>query len=76
MSEAGFEVVDLQSWSADGETPLALVEVEGFFSPDDAPVARLSGTGDSPFGQAWLVGGYAVPFSVEELVSDSEREAG
>ncbi len=76
MSEAGFEVVDLQSWSADGETPLALVEVEGFFSPDDAPVARLSGTGDSPFGQAWLVGAYAVPFSVEELVSDSEQEAG
>jgi chorismate mutase len=76
MSEAGFEVVDLQSWSADGETPLALVEVEGFFSPEDARVARLSGTGDSPFGHAWLVGGYAVPFSVEELVSDPAQETG
>lgn len=65
------EVVDLHHAACEGETPLALIEVEGFLAPDDARLGRLAASGTSPLSQVWVIGGYAVPLSAEELAAET-----
>jgi hypothetical protein len=70
LTRADFHVVDMQNWSARGKVPWVLVEVEGFLEAKDPRVLRLAEEQNSPIGQVWVIGSYAVPLSVDELATD------
>lgn len=76
LAEAGLEMVDLHLWSAGDDAPWALVELDGFLAPDDARLKRLTGAEGSTIRQAWVIGGYAVPITAEELAPAPATEAG
>lgn len=70
LARADFHVVDMQNWSAAGKVPWVLVEVDGFLDATDPRVRRLAEDDDSPIGQVWAIGSYAVPLTAEELAPD------
>ncbi len=72
LSAAQLSVIDLQSRGDDAGRWLHLVEVEGCIGPGHASLARLLEAGEDALGQAWPIGGYAKPFSAEELEPDRE----
>ena len=72
LSAAQLSVIDLQSRGDDAGRWLHLVEVEGCIGPGHASLARLLEAGEDALGQAWAIGGYANPFSAEELEPDRE----
>jgi len=74
LTRAGFQVVDMQNWSAGGKIPWVLVEVEGFVEKTDPRLQHLAEQENSPVGQVWVIGSYAVPLSVEELAPDCGPE--
>ncbi len=74
LSRADFHVVDMQNWSARGKVPWVLVEVDDFLDATDPRVRRLAEEDDSPIGQVWVIGSYAVPLSAEELAPDARPE--
>lgn len=74
LTRADFQVVDMQNWSARGKVPWVLVEVDGFLEANDPRVVRLAEAENSPIGQVWVIGSYAVPLSVEELALDARPE--
>ena len=73
LGQAGFQVADMQNWSAGDKAPWVLVEVEGFVADGDPRLESLAGE-DAPVGQIWVIGSYAVPLSTEELAPDSGPE--
>ncbi len=74
LTRADFHVVDMQNWSTIGKVPWVLVEVEGFLQEKDPRLLRLAEAENSPIGQVWVIGSYAVPLSVEELAPDTGPE--
>jgi chorismate mutase / prephenate dehydratase len=66
LSEAGFEVCDLQAWVDSPDRTLHLVEVEGFLASDDPRILALTEETES-VKQAWAVGSFAVPLTAEDL---------
>lgn len=66
LGRAGFEVVDIQVSEEDGGQALNLVEVAGFVADDDPRIAWLRAQDDDAPSHVWVVGGYAVPLSLEE----------
>jgi len=68
LSEAGFEVCDIQAWVDSPDRTLHLVEVEGFLASDDPRIAALTEETDS-VKQAWSAGSFAVPLTAEDLAS-------
>ena len=66
LSDAGFDVCDIQVWVDSPDRTLHLVEVRGFLAADDARIAALQDDSDS-VGHAWSVGCFAVPLSAEDL---------
>ncbi|MDX1576303.1 MAG: chorismate mutase [Kiloniellales bacterium] len=74
LTRADFHVVDMQNWSARGKVPWVLVEVDDFLDAADPRVRRLAEEDDSPIGQVWVIGSYAVPLSAEELAPDAAPE--
>jgi chorismate mutase / prephenate dehydratase len=74
LMRADFQVADMQNWSAGGKIPWVLVEVEGFVEANDPRVLRLAETEESPIGQVWVIGSYAVPLTAKELALDCGPE--
>jgi chorismate mutase-like protein len=74
LVRADFQVVDMQNWSARGKAPWVLVEVDGFLGDGDPRVLRLGDDDNSPIGQVWAIGSYAVPLSEQELALDDGPE--
>ncbi len=62
---AGIQVLDIQRWDAQPDQRLHLVEVEGFLAPDDPRLAELRRSEETL--KSWVIGGYAVPLSEQEL---------
>jgi hypothetical protein len=66
LSDAGFQVCDIQAWVDSPDRTLHLVEVEGFLAATDPRIAALMEEADT-VKQAWSVGSFAVPLTAEEL---------
>jgi chorismate mutase-like protein len=66
LSDAGFEVVDIQAWVDSPDRTLHLVEVGGFLAADDPRIAALQAEADS-VKHAWSVGAFAVPLTAADL---------
>ncbi len=66
---AGFETAVIQSWHppSDQAIWLHLVDVEGHVTDEGPKLARLATRIGKTLRQIWPVGGYAVPFSADEL---------
>jgi chorismate mutase-like protein len=75
LANADFEARDIQSWEEGGDRSLNLVEVEGFVSADDARLARLMELDEGPFSHVWVVGGFAVPLSAEDMNRSGDGDA-
>jgi chorismate mutase len=76
FAAAGLGVRDVQSWGDAPDRRLHLVEVEGFVTPSDARITGLRLTSDdNARAQIWMIGGYAVPLTLEELTPDAARDA-
>jgi hypothetical protein len=48
--------------------------VDGFLGDGDPRVLRLGDDANSPIGQVWAIGSYAVPLSEQELALDDGPE--
>lgn len=72
LTHADLAAVDIQNGLASDGNPLVLVEVEGFMAPDDPRLARLAADQGGLIRQTWVIGGYAVPLSAEELTSEDD----
>src|SRR3546814_1046967 len=68
LSDAGFEVCDIQAWVDSPDRTLHLVEVDGFLAADDKRIAVLLAEADA-VKQAWSAGSFAVPLTAEDLAS-------
>ncbi len=68
LSEAGFEVCDIQAWVDSPDRTLHLVEIEGFLAGDDPRIAALLEEAET-VKQAWAVGSFAVPLTPAELAA-------
>lgn len=66
LSDAGFDVCDIQAWVDSPDRTLHLVEVEGFLAGDDQRISALAEEADT-VKQAWAVGSFAVPLTAEDL---------
>ena len=75
LANAGFETLDIQSWEEGDDRSLNLIEVEGFVSSGDARLARLMELDEGPFSHVWVVGGFAVPLSAEEMSRSGDEDA-
>ena len=69
LSDAGFQVCDIQAWVDSPDRTLHLVEVEGFLAGDDPRIASLTEEAEA-VKQAWSVGSFAVPLTAEDLASE------
>ena len=74
LSQADFQVADMQSWSTRGKVPWVLAEVEGFVEDGDPRLLHIAETEDSPVGKVWVIGSYAIPLSAQELAPDEAPE--
>lgn len=74
LQRAGFQVVDMQNWSARDKVPWVLVEVEGFVEAADPRLLQLAEAEASPIGNVWVIGSYATPLSADELALDAGPE--
>lgn len=72
LSEAGFEVLDVQTWNDGPDRRLHLIEVEGCVSDDDTRLAPLAASEDAEGGTLRVIGGYAVPLTAEQLAAGSQ----
>ncbi len=72
---ADFETLESPIWDEAPDRGLHLLEVEGFVAPDDPRLAKLVEVGNEIIAQAWAAGAYAVPFSIEELNTNSASGA-
>jgi chorismate mutase-like protein len=68
LSDAGFEVCDVQAWVDSPDRTLHLVEVEGFLAGDDPRIAALLEEAEA-VKHAWSVGSFAVPLTAEDLAT-------
>lgn len=68
LSDAGFQVCDIQAWVDSPDRTLHLVEVEGFLAGDDPRIDSLMEEADA-VKQAWSVGSFAVPLTIEDLAT-------
>ena len=71
LSEAGFQVCDIQAWVDSPDRTLHLVEVEGFLAADDPRIEALQQETES-VKHAWSVGSFAVPLTAADLASTPE----
>lgn len=74
LSDAGFEVCDIQAWVDSPDRTLHLVEVQGFLAADDPRIAALQEEADA-VKHAWSVGSFAVPLTAEDLATTASRVA-
>lgn len=74
LSEAGFQVCDIQAWVDSPDRTLHLVEVEGFLAAEDPRIAALQEEADS-VKHAWSVGSFAVPLTPADLANAPREEA-
>lgn len=73
LSEAGFQVCNIQAWVESPDRTLHLVEVEGFLATADPRIEALQQEAEA-VKQAWSVGSFAVPLTAADLASPP-REA-
>lgn len=64
LSGAGLEVNAVAATHASGGHALHLVEINGYVAPDDQ---RLPGLRGNPFLRVTALGGYAIPFTAEDM---------
>ena len=67
LSDAGFEVRDIQASVDSPDRTLHLAEVAGFLSGDDKRIAALLLAEADTVKHAWSVGSFAVPLTAEDL---------
>ncbi|MCI0430781.1 MAG: chorismate mutase [Rhodospirillales bacterium] len=69
LTGLGFEPVLLQAWRepSGSDRRLYLIEIAGFSVPEDPRLPRLIEEHREDVAQVWRIGGYAVPFTAEEL---------
>jgi chorismate mutase len=72
LTTAGIRVLDIKHWEDQPEQRLHLIEVEDFLAAGDKRLAELERDGEEL--KSWVVGGYAVPLSAEELAPSGEQE--
>lgn len=72
LQAGGLEVLDIQNWG-EGAQRLQLVEVEGFLA-EGAPL--LEELVAEEIEQAFVIGGYAVPLSAQELTAPAQELVG
>ena len=72
MGLAGIRVLDIQRWDAQPDQRLHLIEVEGFLAPEDPRLAELRKSEAAL--KSWVIGGYAVPLTAQELEPAAEGE--
>ncbi|MEM7224811.1 MAG: chorismate mutase [Pseudomonadota bacterium] len=70
LASAELAVVDVKHTRDLADHRLDLIEVEGYLAAEDPRLERLSRGHAEQIRQYWLVGGYAVPFSAEELAAE------
>jgi len=66
LTATNLAALDIQACD-DGGRSLHLVEVEGFVAADDERLTQLLELSEGRLAQAWTVGGFAVPLSLEEM---------
>ncbi len=72
LAQAGLDMLDIQVCE-DGGRSLHLIEVDGFVAPGDERLSRMLDLGEERLAQVWVVGGFAVPLSLEEMSSGAGR---
>ena len=70
LTEAGFAVLDVQTWNDGPDRRLHLIEVEGCVSDSDPRLAPLAASDESEGGTLRVIGGYAVPLTMEQLAAN------
>src|SRR3546814_5390928 len=73
LSDAGFEVCDIQAWVDSPDRTLHLVEVDGFLAADDKRIAVLLAEADA-VKQAWSAGSFAVPLTAGDRSEEHTSE--
>lgn len=68
LSAAGFAILDIQV-AEEGGRGFHLVEVDGFVPAGDPRLDQLVPLSEGTVAQAWSVGGFAVPLSLEEMAA-------
>ena len=68
LSEAGFQVCNIQAWVDSPDRTLHLVEVEGFLAAEDPRIEALQQETES-VKHAWSVGSFAVPLTAADLAT-------
>lgn len=75
LEDVGLEIADAQISQEDGGRALHLIEVEGFVAEDDARLAALVEQSER-INQVWVIGGFAIPLSLEEMAAPGGERAG
>ena len=75
FTEAGFAVLDVQTWNDGPDRRLHLIEVEGCVSDSDPRLAPLAASDESEGGTLRVIGGYAVPLTMEQLAANGSPGA-
>ena len=73
LRDGDLDAVQVLFWHDDNkpEQWLHLIEVEGFVAPEDRRIETLIGASDDLIRAIHHVGGYALPFSADELAADT-----
>jgi chorismate mutase-like protein len=76
LNNAAFAMLDIQiSEDGDGRS-LHLIEVEGYAGVNDHRLARLVELSEGTVSQVWVIGGFAMPLSPEEMAAADDGGAG
>ncbi|GAB4228969.1 MAG: chorismate mutase [Kiloniellaceae bacterium] len=73
LSDAGFQVCNIQAWVDSPDRTLHLVEVEGFLAAEDPRIEALLAEAET-VKHAWSVGSFAVPLTAADL-ANAPRDA-
>jgi chorismate mutase len=68
----GFTVRETATWSGAGIW-LHFSELDGFIAPDDPRLAAISPEAQEWIEGTWVVGGYPIPFTAEELANSPDE---
>lgn len=72
LNATGLTAINIRVWSDANGHRLHLVEVEGHLPTSDGAPGKLIAAGEPDLVQVWVIGGYAVPLSPEELADPDE----
>lgn len=67
LDRCGFDLTDWKSWAAPDGASFCLVECRGVLTDDDPRLTSLRRNHSEVVAAAWLLGGYAVPLSADDL---------